>query len=239
MTALAAQDRGELGRWAISAVVVLAVHVAGAATLLSWPRRDEAVAPVAALTIDLAPIAASPPAPPTDLAPGPMQPEEMPPAPPTPKAEITPEPIKPIKPIDQPPPPKVEPVPNAVVTLAPPKPERVQKEVAHPPTQMASAPTPSNRIDVQAAKANWNSQIEAHLARFRRSPTKQGLVILAFVIDRQGHVLADTLNKSSGSEALDQEALAMVRRADPFPPPPPEVPGARLGFTVPIRFNFD
>jgi periplasmic protein TonB len=36
---------------------------------------------------------------------------------------------------------------------------------------------------------------------------------------------------------LDEEALALVRRAQPFPPPPPEMPGNSLDLTVPIRFN--
>jgi periplasmic protein TonB len=37
--------------------------------------------------------------------------------------------------------------------------------------------------------------------------------------------------------ALDDEALALLRRAEPFPPPPPELAGARVDLTVPIRFN--
>jgi periplasmic protein TonB len=43
--------------------------------------------------------------------------------------------------------------------------------------------------------------------------------------------------RSSGASALDDEALALLRRAEPFPPPPPELPGARVDLTVPIRFN--
>ena len=43
--------------------------------------------------------------------------------------------------------------------------------------------------------------------------------------------------RSSGASALDDEALALLRRAQPFPPPPPELPGARVDVSVPIRFN--
>jgi protein TonB len=43
--------------------------------------------------------------------------------------------------------------------------------------------------------------------------------------------------RSSGTSALDEEALALLRRAQPFPPPPPELSGSRVDLTVPIRFN--
>ena len=43
--------------------------------------------------------------------------------------------------------------------------------------------------------------------------------------------------KSSGSSVLDKKALALVQRAEPLPPPPPEVPGAQIPIVVPIRYN--
>ena len=43
--------------------------------------------------------------------------------------------------------------------------------------------------------------------------------------------------KSSGSAALDQEMLDLVRRAQPFPAPPAAMLGAQIDLTVPIRFN--
>jgi len=43
--------------------------------------------------------------------------------------------------------------------------------------------------------------------------------------------------RSSGASALDEEALALLRRAQPFPAPPPELPGQRVDLSVPIRFN--
>jgi hypothetical protein len=42
---------------------------------------------------------------------------------------------------------------------------------------------------------------------------------------------------SSGVTALDEEAVALLRRAQPFPQPPPEILGERVYLTVPIRFN--
>jgi protein TonB len=50
-------------------------------------------------------------------------------------------------------------------------------------------------------------------------------------------VIVSRVVRSSGASALDEEALALLRRAQPFPPPPPELPGGRVDLTMPIRFN--
>ena len=41
----------------------------------------------------------------------------------------------------------------------------------------------------------------------------------------------------SGFPALDEETLALVQRAEPFPAPPPEVSGSEIKFVVPVRFS--
>ena len=43
--------------------------------------------------------------------------------------------------------------------------------------------------------------------------------------------------RSSGATSLDEEALALLRRAQPFPAPPRELAGDHVDLTVPIRFN--
>lgn len=55
-------------------------------------------------------------------------------------------------------------------------------------------------------------------------------------MDRAGRVLAVTLVHSSGSALLDEEATALVRRAEPLPRLPDEVASATLTLTVPISF---
>ena len=42
---------------------------------------------------------------------------------------------------------------------------------------------------------------------------------------------------SSGVTALDEEALALLRRAQPFPKPPAELTGDRVDLMLPLRFN--
>ena len=45
------------------------------------------------------------------------------------------------------------------------------------------------------------------------------------------------LDNQSGSSLLDAEAVAMIHRADPLPPPPPEIEGETIELIVPIRFS--
>ncbi len=70
-----------------------------------------------------------------------------------------------------------------------------------------------------------------------REAEQQGVASVTFTMTREGHVLAASLARSSGDPALDTEAVAMIRRADPLPEPPPEVAGATLTLNVPVRFS--
>jgi protein TonB len=89
----------------------------------------------------------------------------------------------------------------------------------------------------------WKMHILALLERNKHYPEaaqsrrQEGVAQVFFSIDRQGRVINSRLVRSSGASTLDDEALALLRRAEPFPPPPPELPGARVDLTVPIRFN--
>ena len=56
-----------------------------------------------------------------------------------------------------------------------------------------------------------------------------------FKFDAGGNILSSQLVRSSGHEALDAEALALVSRASPIPAPPAEATTRTLA--VPIRFN--
>ncbi len=57
-----------------------------------------------------------------------------------------------------------------------------------------------------------------------------------FTMDRAGHVLSAALVRSSGSPALDEEAVALIHRAEPMPPMPAEMQGPTVTLTVPITF---
>jgi TonB family protein len=61
-----------------------------------------------------------------------------------------------------------------------------------------------------------------------------GLASVAFSLDAGGRVTSASVVHSSGHADLDSEAGAILRRASPFPPPPP---GAPRSMTVPISFQ--
>ena len=71
-------------------------------------------------------------------------------------------------------------------------------------------------------------------ARARR---QEGVVLLRFTIDRAGRLLNWRIDQGSGYAALDREVEAMLRRATPLPPLPPEMTQAELELAVPIRFR--
>ncbi len=64
----------------------------------------------------------------------------------------------------------------------------------------------------------------------------QGVTRLAFRLDRRGRVVMSRIAQSSGSAALAQETLALIRRAQPFPAPPADIADDQLSFMVPIRY---
>jgi protein TonB len=87
----------------------------------------------------------------------------------------------------------------------------------------------------------WQGLVSAQVNRNTRYPPSaqgaSGASSVSFSIDRSGRLVSASLSRSSGSSALDAEAVAIVRRASPFPPPPPEIPGGRFNFTKTINFR--
>lgn len=80
------------------------------------------------------------------------------------------------------------------------------------------------------AMASYRGQVIAHLTRFKRYPLgaetrgAEGTPVVSFSLDGGGRVLAVALARSSGHADIDAETVGMVRRAVPFPAPPPGAP---------------
>jgi len=98
----------------------------------------------------------------------------------------------------------------------------------------------SSPASASSASASWQQSLVARLTKVQHYPAQahgvQGVVNLAFTIDRQGKVVSSKIAKSSGSAVLDAEALDLIKRAAPLPPPPADIPDSDLSFVVPIRF---
>jgi periplasmic protein TonB len=107
--------------------------------------------------------------------------------------------------------------------------------------QTASARTmsPPNPNAIPA----WEGAVMRRLEEAKRYPEaardrdQQGVVRLHISMNRQGRLLSANVVKSSGYTALDEEAVAMMHRAEPFPEPPSQMPGDPIQLTVPVNFS--
>src|SRR5690606_185672 len=99
-------------------------------------------------------------------------------------------------------------------------------------------PSPKAR----AAHVEWEGLVLAALNRAKRYPRaarrkqQEGTSWIDFVIDRRGRVRSVRLERSSGVDVLDREALALPERAQLLPRPPESVEGERIRLLVPIEF---
>jgi protein TonB len=246
MIALAAETLVDLRRWVISAAVVVTAH-AGIAAAIGWvPTADgEQVFPFDFQNIGEL---AAPPETLTELPPGPEQVmSEASISKPSESLEEKPEEQAETKPVEE-----VPEVPRAanpevpVEEVKPLKQEMPQRQEARQPAPATTAPVAvPDRVAAVATSPvpTWKGQITGLLERNKRYPAaaqarrEQGVVQLAFSLDRKGQVVASRIVASSGSAALDEEAMALVRRASPFPPPPAQLTGEQVNLVVPIRFN--
>jgi protein TonB len=260
MIAFAAEDLADLRRWLVSGAIVVLAHGAVAAAI-AWRQDSEPAEPAGTIVIEFAPVPVAPASQQTDIPPGAEQ--IMSDASPDKPSEIVKEKVeeKPEQKIEEEAPPEVQPASNPEVAIQPPAPKEVQPETPrqepHPPAPTTTAPqaAPVQTAAIPAAPAqgrspqrssaipSWTSEIVALLERNKRYPPaaqarrEYGVAQVVFTLDRSGHVIDSRVLHSSGAPALDAEALALLQRAQPFPPPPAELAGPQVNLTVPIRFN--
>ncbi len=89
---------------------------------------------------------------------------------------------------------------------------------------------------------SFQQRLLQHLNRHKRYPQssqrmrQQGTALLRFTMDADGTVLSYRLEKSSGHDALDEEVLEMIRRAQPLPKIPADLDRSSLELVVPVQF---
>ena len=205
------EDPRDLRRWALAATIVLGVHLAAIVGFL-YVHQPEEIGDNVIAAIDFTPSDDTVDQP--EIAPVPEQPQEQ---------------------VEQPP-------PETAPVVALPEPKPVEKiEEQKPPTPTLAARTKGGAVN--PVTASWQTDLVKHLQRYKRYPGQaqargeEGIVMLAFSVDRNGHVLARRVIQSSGHSALDDEVIAMIERAQPLPSFPPSMTEAKLDLVVPIRFS--
>ncbi|MEM7753438.1 MAG: TonB family protein [Pseudomonadota bacterium] len=103
----------------------------------------------------------------------------------------------------------------------------------------SSAASSNNRSASQqgnnAAATNYPGQVWSKLQRGSRSGSAgRGTAVVSFRIAPNGRLAAVAIARSSGNARLDRAALTHVRRAAPFPAPPPGAK-TRFNFTFEVR----
>lgn len=250
--------RSEVLRWTACAAIVAAAHGAAWLELTRADIRPQTDAGAPVVELNLTAIAAPPPSEPQSQPEASQAPEaaqSSPPPMPEPspsEALASPEPIPP-PPTEEPRPPAPEPTPVASDPPTPPAPQPPAEPPA-PPAD-AAASTEADRLETspaavvvagreeasdEAAIKTWQRNLIAQIERHKRFPANAkgrfGVVDVAFRIDRKGRLVEAHVLNSSGFEELDEAALDLIRRAQPFVPPPPALRESELSFVAPIRY---
>jgi protein TonB len=146
------------------------------------------------------------------------------------------------------PPPSERPTPPRVAKPTPP--EKTSPRISREPpessrsasraTKLASLPPQAAPGASSAEVAAYQGEVLGRIAAQKRYPAAarerapQGVAIVRFSIAASGQLAGASLSRSAGDPLLDAEALATVRRASPFPPPPA---GAPRNFSVPLSYR--
>ena len=105
----------------------------------------------------------------------------------------------------------------------------------------STAPDLGTGESLRRERTTWQKELAVHLEKYKRypgnRPPRSVEIVVRFVLDRTGHVVSAEVAKSSGDAAFDDAALAMMKRADPLPAPPPLVAGEGLTFSMPVIFR--
>lgn len=249
-------DAWEFRRYGAAALAIVALHIALIGAAFVWYKRAEPQGvTIPAILVDLAPAPAAQQVQTVeDVAPGPemQQADAPPPEPPKPELieQIPPTPVQPEPVVAAPP--KVEPKPQPKPIKPQPVREEAKKPTPKPPAPRTSAPQKAERVaretpaatsgaSAAAAAASYRAILVAHLQRFKQFPSgagaaDSGVVYVRFTVTRNGRVTSSGLSRSSGFPALDQAGIALLQRAQPLPPFPPEMRQASESFTAPLNY---
>ena len=146
--------------------------------------------------------------------------------------------LHPPQPPKKAPPQPPKPLPPAIETQATETLDQTPPPAAKPPP--AEEPQPQEEQPVQ--QASYQEIAEAILAANKRYPREallngtEGTVVLSYIVNSQGTVLAYTIEQSSGHPVLDDEVKRLIRSVR-FPPFPAGDMDTRKTLEVTIEFD--
>lgn len=105
-----------------------------------------------------------------------------------------------------------------------------------------SAPAAPSTPVIDHAVPRFTDLIAAQLERYKHYPDlakkrgDQGVALLRFTLDRDGNASNARIERSAGHAELDDEAIALLRRAAPLPQIPADIAANTLDIVVPVSF---
>ncbi len=122
----------------------------------------------------------------------------------------------------------------------------VEQEIAPPQPLMRPQPAavpvqkPAGGGQRQAVSAGvasrFQQQLLTHIERYQRDPGASGTVLVLFAMRRDGTLVRLDVKSSSGRAMLDQEAMETIRRAQPLPRIPADMPDL-ITVLLPVAFD--
>ena len=246
--------------WIFAAVAALALHLGGAALALAHLQADDGDDGLGAAGAEFAVEMASPEAQESELPTGPndsVAQEERPELPEQ-KAEVKETELPQDRPQEAEDPdrlvsekiskkeqdddPKVAAVETPAMEAAPKQIDMARQtfEDAAREAEKAMAPVIGIGKDILKVTADRNRKISARIKQHQINPegrenTNQKVKV-NFALNRKGNVLSVDVVQSSGDAAYDAAAISMVRKADPFEPPPVQLTEERFERIIEISF---
>ena len=112
------------------------------------------------------------------------------------------------------------------------------KAAALPKRQPAGAGT--GQPPQAGAALRYQRLLLAHIQRYQRDRRDglHGTVLVAFAMRRDGSLVRVGVTSSSGRQVLDQEAIDTIRRAQPLPSIPADMP-EQLTVSLPVTFDLE
>lgn len=141
------------------------------------------------------------------------------------------------------PPPRAQPAAPASPAQSGGAPARSAHAPAGGPGPSHEASGGSGGADRAALERSFGALVRDAIARQKRYPRRahqrgqEGVARLSVTLDRSGSLLAARISRSSGTQALDDAALAAARAVPRYPTPPATLVGERFSFVVPIAFR--
>ena len=98
------------------------------------------------------------------------------------------------------------------------------------------------QASASVVERSYGQQLAEYVQKFKQYPATakarhaEGQAVVKFTVNREGKIVSSDISASSGFAELDQEALAMLNRAQPFPPFSDNMPEDLQTFTLPVIF---